>query len=235
MIVGRHLEKTRDRTRRQASVRDPSEGLGQTRHGQHHQPMALVRMSTLVLDDGGQLRLVQQSQRARTDDDARSDTGQAVGDRGRVIERQCPSTDRGGSGEKIEQATVACSGKDRSHDDDTDHAEEHDTDVGRQRQTECVGQAESLEGMSTDNPLPEFTHAAQEAGVKSLGGDAQAGPDGRQRGAHANAMPERNRGTGTPGDPACPCQPGTEGTHQQHDECAQDPSVQVEAHGFVPP
>ncbi len=64
MIVGRHLEKTRDRRRRQASVRDPSEGFGQTRHGQHHQPMALMRMSTFVLDDGGQLRLVQESQRA---------------------------------------------------------------------------------------------------------------------------------------------------------------------------
>jgi hypothetical protein len=89
MIVGRHLEKTRDRTRRQASVRDPPEGLGQTRHGQHHQPMTLVRMSTFVLDDGLQLRLVQESQRARADDDARADARQAVGDRGRVIERHC--------------------------------------------------------------------------------------------------------------------------------------------------
>ena len=82
---------------------------------------------------------------------------------------------------------MACSGQDRAHDDDTDHAHEHDADVGRQRQTECVGQAESLEGMSTDNPFPEFTHAAYEAGVKSLGGDAQARPDRRQRGADANA------------------------------------------------
>jgi len=64
MIVCRHLEKTRDRWRRQASVRDPSEGFGQARHGQHHQPMTLVRMSTFVLDDRGQLRLVQESHRA---------------------------------------------------------------------------------------------------------------------------------------------------------------------------
>jgi hypothetical protein len=73
MIVGRHLEKTRDRARRQASVRDPPEGLGQTRHRQHHQPVTLVRMSTFVLNDGSQLRLVKQSQRARTDHDAGTD------------------------------------------------------------------------------------------------------------------------------------------------------------------
>ena len=51
MIVGRHFEEARDRTRRQASVRDPPEGFGQARHRQHHQPMALMRMSTFVLDD----------------------------------------------------------------------------------------------------------------------------------------------------------------------------------------
>jgi hypothetical protein len=64
MIVGRHLKKTRDRTRRQASERDPSKGFGQTRHRQHHQSMTLMRMSTFVLNNGSQLRLVQKSHRA---------------------------------------------------------------------------------------------------------------------------------------------------------------------------
>lgn len=34
--------------------------------------------------------------------------------------------------------------------------------------------------------------------------------------------------------PARPCQQRTEGTYQQHDGCAQDPSVQVEARGLFP-
>ena len=116
------------------------------------------------------------------------------------------------------------SGQDRAQDDDSDHAEEHDADVGRQRETECVGQAESLQGVATEDPLPELTDAAHKASVKALGGDAEARSDRCQRGADTNGMPERNRGAGRAGDPACPRQPRTEGTHQQHDERAQIPA-----------
>jgi hypothetical protein len=78
------------------------------------------------------------------------------------------------------------SGDDRAQNDESDHAEEHDADVSRQRQTECIGESESLEGMSTDNPRPEVSHTSQESSVKALGGDAEARSDGRQRGANAN-------------------------------------------------
>ena len=81
---------------------------------------------------------------------------------------------------------MACSGEDRAQDDDSDDAEEHDADVSRQRETECVGQAESLQGVATEDPLSEFTHAAHKAGVKALGGHAEARPDRCQRGANAN-------------------------------------------------
>ncbi len=82
---------------------------------------------------------------------------------------------------------MTCSGEDRAYDDDTDHADEHHTDVGCQGQTECVGQSESLEGMATEKALPEFADAAHQADVKTFGGNAQAGPDRRQRRTEANA------------------------------------------------
>ena len=129
--------------------------------------MTLVRMSTFVLDDRGQLRLIQESHRARADDDAWTNTGQAIGDGGGMIERQCPRTALRRSGQQIEEAAVARSGQDRAQNDDPDHAEEHDADVRRQRQTESVGQSESLEGMPAENPLPEFTDAAHEPGSES--------------------------------------------------------------------
>ena len=86
---------------------------------------------------------------------------------------------------------MARSGEGRPRHDDPHHADEDDADVCRQGQTEGVRQAKSLERMSTEDPLRELAHAAGEAGVKALGGDAEARSDRRERGAEADRVPER--------------------------------------------
>jgi hypothetical protein len=70
------------------------------------------------------------------------------------MERPCPGTAFGWSSEEIEQAPVVCSGEERSHDDDTDHAQEHDTDVDPQRQSECVRQPSPRRGCPPTIPSP---------------------------------------------------------------------------------
>ena len=157
MIVGCHLEQTGHSKRRQASVRDPPEGFGEARHRQHHQPVALVRVSAFVLNNGGQLRPVQKSHRARTDDDAWTDARKAVGDGGRVIDRERPRPHEGRRGQQVEQSAVARSGQDRAHNDDPHHTHEHHADVSRQRQTEGVGETEALQWMTAGDPLSQLS------------------------------------------------------------------------------
>ena len=49
---------------------------------------------------------------------------------------------------------MARSGEDRAHNDDSDDTHEHHADVGSKRQTECVGQTESLKWMTAGYPSP---------------------------------------------------------------------------------
>ncbi len=87
-VVGQHLDQHRHRGVRGAGRRRPAEGAQQRGEGQQHEIVPFPQVSPLVREDRGELRLIQQVERAGADHDRRPQAGHAVGGRGRVVDHQ---------------------------------------------------------------------------------------------------------------------------------------------------
>ena len=89
---------------------DAGQRAAQRGERQQHEVVPLAGVRVLVGEQGGQLRAVEQAERAGADDDARAQAGHAVGGGAGVVEHQRAGRGGVGAGDEREQVALALAG-----------------------------------------------------------------------------------------------------------------------------
>ena len=131
VVVCRHLEQCGDLPRCQASVRNPPKEILQSEHREHHEPVALVDMASLMRNDRSNLPWTEQLQGPFAQHDPRMEARNAVGHRPAVRDEISSGVDGRLMRDEVEKAAVPRPRPDRPSDEGPEDDGEHDAEVGR--------------------------------------------------------------------------------------------------------